>query len=60
MSRFFVLKAWVGGAGFAIGVAGMVTERRWLVAMAVGFLAVAFLIRFAERPGRQVPDRLVP
>jgi len=51
MSRFFVLKAWVGGAGFAIGLAGMVTERRWLVDMAVGFLAVAFLIRFAERPG---------
>jgi hypothetical protein len=49
MSRFFVLKAWVGGTGFALGLAGMVTERRWLVAMAVGFLAVAFLLRFGER-----------
>ncbi len=55
MSRFFVVKAWIAGAGFALGLAGMITERRWLVAMAVGFLAVAFLLRFGERRGASPP-----
>jgi len=49
MSRFFVLKAWLGGAGLVLGVAGMATERRWLVLVAIGVLAIAFLLRFGER-----------
>jgi hypothetical protein len=49
VSRFFVLKAWLGGAGLGIGLAGMVTARRWLVEIAIGLLAVAFLLRFGER-----------
>ena len=46
----FVLKAWCGGLGLAAGLAGMALERRWLVWLAVGFLTVAFLLRFAARP----------
>ena len=55
MSRFFVLKAWLAGAGLAIGLAGMATERRWLVQVAIGVLAVAFLLRFGERRGESPP-----
>lgn len=50
MTRFFVVKAWLAGAGLAAGLAGMATERRWLVWTAVASLGVAFLLRFAERP----------
>lgn len=46
------LKAWLAGAGLALAVAGMATERRWLVLTAVGFLAIAFLLRFVERRAR--------
>jgi len=49
VSRFFVLKAWLGGAGLVAGLAGMAWERRWLVDVAIGLLAVAFLLRFGER-----------
>ena len=52
MTRFFLLKAWLGGAGLAVGLAGMVLERRWLVAIAIGLLAAAFLLRFGERQGQ--------
>ena len=55
MSRFFILKAWLGGAGLVIGVAGMATEHRWLVQIAVGVLAVAFLLRFGERRRESEP-----
>jgi len=41
----FVLKAWLGGSGLVTGLAGMVLEWRWLVWVAVGFLATAFLLR---------------
>ena len=47
-----VLKWWLAGAGLALGIVGMATERRWLVSSAVGFLAIAFLLRFAERRAR--------
>lgn len=43
-----VLKAWLGGIGLAVGLAGMILERRWLVWVAVGFLAAAFLTRFLD------------
>ena len=49
MTRFFVVKAWLAGAGLAAGLAGMATARRWLVWVAVALLAAAFLLRFAER-----------
>ncbi len=44
-----MLKAWLGGAGLVIGLAGMAAQRRWLVEIAIGLLAVAFLLRFGER-----------
>lgn len=50
MTRYFVLKAWLAGAGLAAGLAGMATERRWLVWIALALAAAAFLLRFAERP----------
>jgi hypothetical protein len=50
VTRFFVIKAWLAGAGLAVGLAGMATERHWLVWIAVALLGVAFLLRFAERP----------
>lgn len=49
MTRFFELKAWLGGSGLTLGLVGIATERRWLVWIAVGLLSVAFLLRFAER-----------
>jgi len=49
VSRFFVPKAWLGGAGLVIGLAGMAIDRRWLVEIGAGLLAVAFLLRFGER-----------
>ncbi len=48
MNRFRA-KAWLGGAGLAAGLTGMALERRWLVWVAVGLLALAFALRFAER-----------
>jgi hypothetical protein len=50
VTRFFAIKAWLAGAGLAVGLAGMATERRWLVWVAIALLGVAFLLRFAERP----------
>ena len=50
MTRFFVIKASLAGAGLTVGLAGMATERRWLVWIAIALLGVAFLLRFAERP----------
>jgi membrane protein implicated in regulation of membrane protease activity len=49
VTRFFAVKAWLTGAALAVGVAGMATERRWLVWIAVALLAAAFLLRFTER-----------
>ncbi len=54
MTRFFVFKAWLAGAGLAAGLAGMATGRRWLVWIAVALLGVALLLRFAERP-KEIP-----
>jgi hypothetical protein len=49
MSRAFVAKAWFAGAGLVSGLAGLATERRSLVWIAVGLLGIAFLLRFVER-----------
>jgi hypothetical protein len=49
MTRFFIHKAWLSGIGLALGLAGMATARRWLVWVAVGCLAAAFVLRMVER-----------
>jgi len=49
VTRFFTLKAWLGGAGLALGLAGMAGGWRWLVWTAVALLGAAFALRFAER-----------
>jgi hypothetical protein len=48
---FLVAKAWLGGIGLTTGLVGIATDRRWLVGIAIGLLAVAFLLRAAERWG---------
>jgi len=49
MTRYFAHKAWLGGMGLVTGLFGMALGRGWLVWIAVAFLAVAFILRFAER-----------
>lgn len=49
MSRWVLAKAWLGGAALGIGLAGMALEIRWLVWIAGGLLAAAFLLRFAGK-----------
>jgi hypothetical protein len=49
MTRLFVLKAAVAGAGLVVGVAGMALALRWLVWIALGLVGGAFVLRFAER-----------
>ena len=49
MTRVFVIKAWLAGAGLALGIVGMASERHWLVRIAVALLGAAFLMRFVER-----------
>jgi Zn-dependent membrane protease YugP len=44
------LKSWAFGVGLAAAIFGMALEQRWLVWVAVGLLAVAFLLRFFTRP----------
>ena len=44
------LKAWAFGVGLTAVILGMALTLRWLVWVAVGFLAVAFLLRFLTRP----------
>jgi hypothetical protein len=45
----FVLKAWLGGLGLGAGLTGMALAARWLVWLAAGLLAGAFLLRFVGR-----------
>jgi len=54
MTRFFAIKAWLGGSGVAVGLLGIATQRRWLVWIAAGLLGLAFLLRFAERAERDL------
>lgn len=44
------LKAWAFGVGLTAAIVGMALSWRWLVWVAVGLLAVAFLLRFLTRP----------
>ena len=55
MTRLFLAKAWLGGAGLVAGLVGMALEWRWLVFLAVAMLGVAFLLRFAERKPHREP-----
>jgi len=49
VTRLFVAKAWLSGAGVLVCAIGMAIGQRWLVWSAVGLLAPAFLLRSAER-----------
>lgn len=49
LPRAVVAKAWLGGAGFVLGLAGIALEIRPLVWGAVGLLVAAFVLRFATR-----------
>jgi len=53
VSRFFVVKAWLGGIGVACGLLGMALAWRWLVGIAAALLLVAFLLRLAEAKARE-------
>ena len=41
-------KAWLGGVGLVVGLVGMALDLRWLIWVAVGCLAAAFLLRFVK------------
>lgn len=49
MTRLFVWKAVLAGAGLLVGLAGMALAARWLVWIAIGLAGGAFVLRFAER-----------
>ena len=51
--RVVAAKVWLGGLGLVVGLAGMALEIRWLVWVAVGLLAAAFLLRFVKQPFRR-------
>lgn len=52
MSRWFWVKAALGGAGLVLGILGMALGFRPLVWAALVLLALAFAARFAERRDR--------
>lgn len=47
--RFFVAKASLGGAGLALGLAGIALNRGWVAWIGIALLAAAFLLRFGDR-----------
>lgn len=49
MTRFFVHKAALGAAGLLTGLAGIASERSWLVWVAIGLLTLAVALRIVER-----------
>jgi hypothetical protein len=49
MTRLFIWKAALAGAGLVVGLAGMALALRWLVWIAVALAGGAFALRFAER-----------
>lgn len=52
MNHWLKLRAGLGAAGAAVGLAGMALQARPLVWAAVGLLVSAFLLRFADGPAR--------
>jgi hypothetical protein len=57
VTRWLRLRAGLGAAGVALGVAGMAMELRELVWGAVALLVPALLLRFAERREPAAPPR---
>lgn len=53
MTRLFILKASLMGAGGVVGLVGMALGRRWPVWVAVALLGGAFVLRFAARGRRE-------
>ena len=53
MSRWFWVKAGLGGAGLVLGLVGMALNVRQLVWAALVLLALAFLARLPERRDRE-------
>ena len=49
MTRFFVHKAWLAGAGLVVGLAGMAQSASWLIWVAIGLVGAAFVLRLVER-----------
>lgn len=49
MSRLVAAKAWLGGTGLVVGLAGMAWEVAWAVWAAAGLLATAFVLRFVKQ-----------
>ncbi|MGQ0814927.1 MAG: hypothetical protein ACT4O1_10740 [Gemmatimonadota bacterium] len=46
--RFFELKALLLVLGASLGIAGMVSQRSWLVLAGIGVLAVAMILRLFD------------
>ncbi len=46
--RLLIAKAWLGGAGLVVGLAGIALNVRWLVWCAIGLLGIAVLLRFVK------------
>lgn len=57
MTRLLVWKAALAGVGLVVGLAGMALALRWLVWIAVGLVAGAFVLRFAERRDGAADER---
>ena len=53
MNRWVLVKGTLGGAGFAVGLTGMILDHRPIVWVGVGLLGAAFLVRFLERRERE-------
>lgn len=47
--RFFELKVACFMVGAGCGIAGMITERHWLVRVGIGFLAAGIILRLIGR-----------
>lgn len=62
MSPWLRIKAGLAASGLVVGLSGMALDSRTFVWIAVGLLAVAFLLRFVEprapaaRPGADQPS----
>jgi hypothetical protein len=57
--KAFTVKAWLGGVGFIVGLAGIALEIDWIVWIGVGLLAAAFLLRFVKEKSPEPPTLLL-
>lgn len=53
--RHLTWRTWLLGAGAALALGGMATEREWLVNVAIGVLIVGFGLRFIPEAGEEAP-----